>query len=165
MGGSAHLWNVGLLQRDYTALYPRRLSSSYSPPWEPEMSKDIPCFYETGRSIIVFTKHPTRSYLEAVSLSTSSHRTSTESTLVSSVLRLRSPLPPPWVFTTKMLYSLVIRNQKCVLSPLHSQSSSFGTDSKVTHPSPCRNRKDFPSLNPPLEKRPYFLLTRIQFRI
>jgi hypothetical protein len=27
-GGSTHLWNVGLLQRDYTALYPRRLSSS-----------------------------------------------------------------------------------------------------------------------------------------
>jgi hypothetical protein len=23
--GSAHLWNVGLLQRDYTALYSRRL--------------------------------------------------------------------------------------------------------------------------------------------
>jgi hypothetical protein len=37
-GGSKHLWNVGLLQRDYTALYPRRLSSSYSPPWEPEIS-------------------------------------------------------------------------------------------------------------------------------
>jgi hypothetical protein len=27
-GGSTHLWIVGLLQRDYTALYPRRLSSS-----------------------------------------------------------------------------------------------------------------------------------------
>jgi hypothetical protein len=26
--GSTHLWNVGLLQWDYTALYPRRLSSS-----------------------------------------------------------------------------------------------------------------------------------------
>jgi hypothetical protein len=25
-GGSMHLWNVSLLQRDYTALYPRRLS-------------------------------------------------------------------------------------------------------------------------------------------
>jgi hypothetical protein len=27
-GGSTHLLNVGLLQRDYTALYPRGLSSS-----------------------------------------------------------------------------------------------------------------------------------------
>jgi hypothetical protein len=27
-GGSMYLWNVGLLQRGYTALYPRRLSSS-----------------------------------------------------------------------------------------------------------------------------------------
>jgi hypothetical protein len=27
-GGSMHLWNVGLLQRDYTEQYPRRLSSS-----------------------------------------------------------------------------------------------------------------------------------------
>jgi hypothetical protein len=34
---STHLWNVGILQRDYTALYPRRLSSSYSPPWEPNI--------------------------------------------------------------------------------------------------------------------------------
>jgi hypothetical protein len=24
-GGSTHLWNVGLLQQDYTAKYPRRL--------------------------------------------------------------------------------------------------------------------------------------------
>jgi hypothetical protein len=36
-GGSTHLWNVDLF-RDCTALYPRRLSSSYSPPWEPEIS-------------------------------------------------------------------------------------------------------------------------------
>jgi hypothetical protein len=28
-GGSAYFWNVGLLQRDYTALYSRGLSSSY----------------------------------------------------------------------------------------------------------------------------------------
>jgi hypothetical protein len=35
--GSTHFWNVGLLLRDYTALYPIRLSSSYSPPWELEI--------------------------------------------------------------------------------------------------------------------------------
>jgi hypothetical protein len=35
--GSAHLWNVGLFQLGYTALYPRKLSPSYSPPWEPEL--------------------------------------------------------------------------------------------------------------------------------
>jgi len=27
-GGSTHLWNVGLLQRDYSALYARRLWSN-----------------------------------------------------------------------------------------------------------------------------------------
>jgi hypothetical protein len=32
-GGSVHLWNVGLLQQNYTALCPRRLSFPYSPPW------------------------------------------------------------------------------------------------------------------------------------
>jgi hypothetical protein len=37
-GGSPHLWNVGLLQQDYTALYPIRSLSSYSPPWKPEIS-------------------------------------------------------------------------------------------------------------------------------
>jgi len=35
---SAHLWNGGLLQQNYTKLYSRRLSSSYSPPWETETS-------------------------------------------------------------------------------------------------------------------------------
>jgi hypothetical protein len=29
-GGSTHLWNVGLLQQYYTALYPIRLSSSWT---------------------------------------------------------------------------------------------------------------------------------------
>jgi hypothetical protein len=37
--GSRHLWIVGIiLQRYYTALHPRKLSASYSPPWEPEIS-------------------------------------------------------------------------------------------------------------------------------
>jgi hypothetical protein len=36
-GGSTHLWNVSHLLCDYMAQYPRRLSSSYSPPWEPEI--------------------------------------------------------------------------------------------------------------------------------
>jgi hypothetical protein len=37
-GGSTHLWNVGMLQRDCTALYHRRLSYSYSPPRELKIS-------------------------------------------------------------------------------------------------------------------------------
>jgi hypothetical protein len=37
--GSTHLSNVDLLQRRFTAQYPRRLSSSYSQPWEPEISR------------------------------------------------------------------------------------------------------------------------------
>jgi hypothetical protein len=41
-GGSTHLWNVGILQRDYTVLHPKKLSS-YSPPWEPRISQSS-CF-------------------------------------------------------------------------------------------------------------------------
>jgi hypothetical protein len=37
-GGNKHLWDVGQLLRYYKAQYSRRLSSSYSPPWEPEIS-------------------------------------------------------------------------------------------------------------------------------
>jgi hypothetical protein len=36
--GSTHFWNVGLIQRDYTALYPRKLSPSHLPPWKPTLS-------------------------------------------------------------------------------------------------------------------------------
>jgi hypothetical protein len=35
-GGSTHLRNFGILQRDYRALYTRKVWPSYSPPWEPE---------------------------------------------------------------------------------------------------------------------------------
>jgi hypothetical protein len=35
--GSKHLWNIGKLLPHYTAQHPRRQSSSYSPPWEPEI--------------------------------------------------------------------------------------------------------------------------------
>jgi hypothetical protein len=42
-GSSTHVWNVGLPQRDYTALHPRRLSSSQSPPWEPEILQSVNC--------------------------------------------------------------------------------------------------------------------------
>jgi hypothetical protein len=40
-GGSTHLRNFCLLQRDYKAQYPRRLSSSYSLPWEPQISRGL----------------------------------------------------------------------------------------------------------------------------
>jgi hypothetical protein len=40
-GGSMHLWNVGR-QSFYTAVYPRRqLWTSYSLPWELEISQDV----------------------------------------------------------------------------------------------------------------------------
>jgi hypothetical protein len=32
-GGRKHHWNIGQIIRDRTAHYPRKLSSSYSPPW------------------------------------------------------------------------------------------------------------------------------------
>jgi hypothetical protein len=37
-GGSKYLWNVGKLLPDYTAQEPRTQPSSYSPPWEHEIS-------------------------------------------------------------------------------------------------------------------------------
>jgi hypothetical protein len=41
--GSTHFWNVGQFLLEYTAQHPRRLSSSFSPPWEPEISL-LACF-------------------------------------------------------------------------------------------------------------------------
>jgi hypothetical protein len=41
VGGSKHLWNVGELLPDYTAQETRKLSSSYSPPWESQMLQII----------------------------------------------------------------------------------------------------------------------------
>jgi hypothetical protein len=38
MDAVEYIWKFYQLLRDYTALYPRRLSSSHSPPWEPEIS-------------------------------------------------------------------------------------------------------------------------------
>jgi hypothetical protein len=37
--GSKHLWNVGKLLSDYTAQQPSRQPTSYSPPWQPEISQ------------------------------------------------------------------------------------------------------------------------------
>jgi hypothetical protein len=37
-GGSKRLWNVWQFLRDYTTIHKRRQSSSYSPPWEREIS-------------------------------------------------------------------------------------------------------------------------------
>jgi hypothetical protein len=37
-GGSTHLWNVGRHRFENTAVHPRRLWTSYSSPWEPEIS-------------------------------------------------------------------------------------------------------------------------------
>jgi hypothetical protein len=39
--GSTHLWNISLLQWDYILLYPRRPSSSYLCPSEPEISPTL----------------------------------------------------------------------------------------------------------------------------
>jgi hypothetical protein len=50
-GGSKHIWNVRHLLRDCTSRYPSGLSSSYSPPWEPEVSFGITWNYEAGKWI------------------------------------------------------------------------------------------------------------------
>jgi hypothetical protein len=39
-GGIKYLWNLAKLLPDYTAQYPRRQPSSYSPPSEPEISAE-----------------------------------------------------------------------------------------------------------------------------
>jgi hypothetical protein len=51
---SKHLLNVGKLLPDYTEQHPKRQSSSYSPPWEPEISPSInsSSFYD---SLLVWT--------------------------------------------------------------------------------------------------------------
>jgi hypothetical protein len=41
-----HFWNVGLLQRDYRVLYTRKLPSSFSTTWEPEISHSDDGFKE-----------------------------------------------------------------------------------------------------------------------
>jgi hypothetical protein len=43
-GGSKILWNIGKLTPDYTAQQPRRQPSSYSSPWEPEISQGMGWF-------------------------------------------------------------------------------------------------------------------------
>jgi hypothetical protein len=43
-GDSTHLWNVGILQRHYTAPYTRRLSSSHSLRWASEISHTVSIF-------------------------------------------------------------------------------------------------------------------------
>jgi hypothetical protein len=42
-GGSKHVWNIGLLLAGCITQYLRRLSSSYSPLWEHEISKRAMC--------------------------------------------------------------------------------------------------------------------------
>jgi hypothetical protein len=46
-GGSVHLWHFGLLQRDYTALYRRRLSSSHT-----RRRENLTCHMVTGLSVL-----------------------------------------------------------------------------------------------------------------
>jgi hypothetical protein len=45
-GGSKHLWNIGKLLPDYTAQQPTKRPSSYSPPWESQISRTLTLFLE-----------------------------------------------------------------------------------------------------------------------
>jgi hypothetical protein len=47
-GSGTHLWNVGILQREYTVSYPRKLLSSYSLSWESEISQKLEYFTEVN---------------------------------------------------------------------------------------------------------------------
>jgi hypothetical protein len=40
-GGNKNLWNVGKLVPDYKARQPSRRPSSYSSPWEPQISQSL----------------------------------------------------------------------------------------------------------------------------
>jgi hypothetical protein len=53
-GCSTHVWNIGILQRDYTALYPRRLQSSDSTPWGPQISHS---WFIHQNSLAVTSRH------------------------------------------------------------------------------------------------------------
>jgi hypothetical protein len=50
-----HLSNVDLLQRDYVALYPRRLSSLTNVDFERELSRLPDIFLDRGGSFFVIT--------------------------------------------------------------------------------------------------------------
>jgi hypothetical protein len=51
-GGSKDLWNAGILLPDYTALQPRRQTSSYSPPREPQILLSYDDVELTGLRIV-----------------------------------------------------------------------------------------------------------------
>jgi hypothetical protein len=88
-GRSTHVWNIGLLQRDYTVLCPRRLSSSNSMLWEPQSSHGFeyvytrmfislswPSLYHDlylKAELLHFLMH-SRSYMPPVSFSTDHHQ-------------------------------------------------------------------------------------------
>jgi hypothetical protein len=57
-GGSMHPRHTGQFQRDYMRLYPRRLSYSYSPLWEPKSSQGFwrPVLQYTKRYTSIFSK-------------------------------------------------------------------------------------------------------------
>jgi hypothetical protein len=68
--GSKHLWNVGKILVDYTAQLPGRQSSSYSPPWEHQISwledvcwwkKDM-CLFSMDETGAVITCAPSGKY-------------------------------------------------------------------------------------------------------
>jgi hypothetical protein len=47
--GRWHIWNVGKQLPDYTAQQPRTQPSSYSPPWEPQISQYESRFFPSSR--------------------------------------------------------------------------------------------------------------------
>jgi hypothetical protein len=53
LGGD--IWNVSLLQWHWTVLYPRRLSHSYSPTWEPESQVLSQAFVKFAIMYVCFT--------------------------------------------------------------------------------------------------------------
>jgi hypothetical protein len=57
-GGNMHLWNVSLLVRDYKAPYFRSLSSSYSPPWDPAISRTTTQTFKLKRSYRCHSREP-----------------------------------------------------------------------------------------------------------
>jgi hypothetical protein len=57
-GGSKYLWNVDQFLLDYTARHPVRHSSSYSPPWEPEISRHFYCHETSDLIQIIFILSP-----------------------------------------------------------------------------------------------------------
>jgi hypothetical protein len=107
-----HLWNIGILQRDYMAVYSRRLPYSYSPPWKPEIS-------QASSSSAGQEDPATEPYLNSLSAvcSVKSYLSKIRFNIIFRTMRMFSTWPSPSVFSTK--FHIHVSSLPLVLHVLH----------------------------------------------